>query len=207
MNILFTGGTGRLSVEVKKILEAEYVGIEHWDFIYPEEIPKKKYDLIIHAGAYTDVVKAETEQQKCMLANVMGTFNMVQVYKDTPFIYISTEYARNPLGVYALSKQLGEEAVKTHPHHLILRTLFKPNPFPYEFAYEDQWTQGDSVDVIAKELKEWTRIWDKTACLSTYMGTGRKTLLELARKTNPNVKPNKIADYKYSHLVPHDYEN
>lgn len=199
-----SGGTGRLASELKKILEGDYFGIENFDFIYG--VPKKDYELIIHMGAYTDVVKAETEVEKCMLTNVMGTFNMVQAYKDTPFIYISTEYARNPLGVYALSKQLGEEIVKTHPRHLILRTLFKPTPFPYEFAYEDQWTQGDSVDVIAEKLVYFINWWDRKACINTYLGTGRKTILELARRTKPDVKANKIEDYKYAHLVPHDYE-
>lgn len=204
MKILVSGGTGRLGIELKKLLDADFCGIEHWDFIY--DVPKRDYDLIVHMGAYTDVVKAETEQEKCMLTNTMGTFNMVQTYKDTPFIYISTEYARNPLGVYALSKQLGEEIVKTHPRHLILRTLFKPNPFPFEYAYEDQYTQGDSVDVIAEVLFSIIKQWDRKTSALRYLGTGRKTLYELAQKTRPSVKPNKVSSYKYSYLVPKDYE-
>lgn len=203
-NILVTGGTGRLAFELKKHLEAEYVGIENFDFIYPKEVPDKEYDLIVHMGAYTEVAKAEIEQQKCMQTNVMGTFNMVQKYKNTPFVYISSEYCKNPLGVYALSKQLGEEIVKTCPRHLILRTLFKPVPFPFEYAYEDQWTNGDSVDIIAELLASIIKEWDGTSELR-YLGTGRKTLFDLARKSRPDVKPNKVADYKYQHLVPRDY--
>ncbi len=205
--ILITGGTGRLAAELKKHLEGEYVGIEHWDFIY--EVPKKEYDLVIHMGAYTDVAKAEEEQTKCMLTNVMGTFNMVQTYKDTPFIYISTEWAHNPLGVYALSKQLGEEIVKTHPNHLILRTLFKPTPWPFEYAYEDQYTQGDYVDVVAKILCDIANTWDKKTCKNHFLGTGRKTILDLAKKTNPDVKPNSVDDWNKKlgkKLVPYDYE-
>lgn len=198
-----SGGTGRLAAELKKFLDADYFGIEQFDFIY--EVPKKDYELIIHMGAYTDVVKAETEQEKCMLTNTLGTFNMVQAYKDTPFIYISTEYAKNPLGVYALSKQLGEEIVKTHPNHLILRTLFKPNPFPFEYAYEDQWTQGDYVDVIARLLAGITQTWDRETSALKYLGTERKTMFELAKKTRHDVKPNNVRDYKYQHLIPRDY--
>src|ERR1035437_4875649 len=193
LKILITGGTGRLAFELKKRLEGEYVGIENWDFIYG--VPKKEYDLVIHMGAFTDVLKAETEQEKCMMTNVMGTFNMVQAYKDTPFIYISTEWAHNPKGVYALSKYLGEEIVRTHPRHLILRTLFKPTPWPFDFAYEDEWTQGDYVDVIAEKLAEMAKNWDKETSKITFLGTGRKTILELAQRTKPDVKPNKVADY------------
>lgn len=205
--ILVTGGTGRLAAELKKHLMAYYVGIENWDFIYPDEIKKGDYDLIVHMGAYTDVAKAEKEPQKCMLTNVMGTFNMVQLYKDTPFIYISTEWAHNPLGVYALSKQLGEEIVKTHPRHLILRTLFKPNPWPFEFAYEDQWTQGDYVDVVAKILASKILGNDIEWNSTQFLGTGRKTILELAQRTKPDVNPNSVDEYnkKVNGIVPKDY--
>lgn len=206
--ILITGGTGRLAAELKKHLEGEYVGIEHWDFIY--EVPHGEYDIILHMGAYTDVPKAEKEPEKCMLTNVMGTFNLVQTYKDTPFIYISTEWAHKPLGVYALSKQLGEEIVKTHPHHLILRTLFKPNPWPFEYAYKDQMTQGDYVDVVAKILAEIVNTWDRKTSKSTFLGTERKTILELAQRTKPDVKPNSVDDWNNKigkKLVPYDYQD
>jgi len=205
--ILITGGTGRLAKELKNHLDGEYVGIENWDFVYPDEIPNGEYDLILHMGAYTDVAKAQKEQQKCMMANVMGTFNMVQKYKDTPFVYISTEWAHKPLGVYALSKQLGEEIVKTHPKHLILRTLFKPTPWPFEFAYEDQMTQGDYVDVIAKLLSDIVKGWDKVSCETRFLGTGRKTIYNLAMRTKPEVKPNTVDEYnlKVGGIVPKDY--
>jgi len=207
MKLLISGGTGRLAKELKNYLDGDYVGIENWDFIYPEEIPKGEYDLILHMGAYTDVAKAQKEQQKCMMANVMGTFNMVQKYKDTPFVYISTEWAHKPLGVYALSKQLGEEIVKTHPKHLILRTLFKPNPWPFEFAYEDQMTQGDYVDVVAKLLSDIVKEWDKVSCETRFLGTGRKTIFDLAKRTKPEVKPNTVGEYnlKVGGIVPKDY--
>lgn len=207
-NILITGGTGRLAAELKKHLDGEYVGIEHFDFIY--QVPKKKYDLVIHMGAYTDVKKAETERRKCFDTNVIGTWNIVEAYRDTPIIYISTEWAYKPLGVYALSKQLGEEIVKTHPHHLILRTLFKPNPFPFPYAYEDQMTQGDYVDVVAKILATIVLTWDRKESSTGFLGTGRKSLYELAKRTRPDVLPNKVDDYNKSiglNIAPHDYQD
>jgi len=192
MKALITGGTGRLAAELRKHFEGEYVGIEHWDFTY--EIPKGEYDLIVHLGAYTDVRRAEREADKCFQTNAFGTFKLVQAYKNTPFVYISTEYAKNPQGIYALTKQLGEEIVKTHPKHLIIRTSFKPNPFPFPEAYIDQFTQGDYVDVIAKLLAEKIESWDRESAF-IYLGTGRKTMFDLAKRTRPDVKPNKVEDY------------
>src|SRR3989338_5152847 len=183
--ILITGGTGRLGTELKKHLAGDYVGSNDLDFT--KIIEKKDYDLIIHIGAYTDVKKAETDgKEDCFMANVYGTFNLVQTYKDIPFIYISTEYANNPIGVYALTKKLGEEIVKMHPKHLIIRTLFKPNPWPFPKAYIDQYTLGDYVDVIAKLLAERVLNWDIKVCLLEYLGTGRKTMFELAKRTRPD---------------------
>lgn len=208
MKYLVSGGTGRLAFELKKHLVGTYVGIEHWDFTYDIQEDPSKYDLVLHMGAYTDVRKAETERDKCFDTNVKGTWKMVEKFKNIPFVYISTEYAKNPLGVYALTKRLGEEAVKHHPCHLILRTSFKPNLFPFEYAYEDQYTQGDYVDVIAKILAERVAGWDRITAGIEYLGTGRKTMFELAQRTRPDVKPNRVSDYNRKigmELIPTDY--
>lgn len=205
--ILVTGGTGKLGIELQKHLDGHYVGSKDLDFT--KKIEKGNYDLILHIGAYTDVRKAESEEtEKCFSVNTYGTFNLVQTYKDVPFIYISTEYAKNPIGVYALTKKLGEEIVKTHPRHLVLRTLFKPNPFPFNKAYIDQYTQGDYVDVIAKLLAERVASWDKETCGLEYLGTGRKTMFDLAKRTRTDVQPNYVDDYikETGVLIPKDYE-
>ena len=204
--ILVTGGTGRLAAELRKHLKADYKGIEDFDFT--DYFAKGKYELVVHMGAYTDVKKAESEPNKCFNTNAYGTFNVVQKYKDVPFIYISTEYANKPLGVYALTKRLGEEIVKSHPRHLIIRTSFKPNPFPFPFAYKDQFTQGDYVDVIAKKLSEMIKSWDRNTQDIVYCGTGRKTMFELAKRTRPDVKENSVDDYNKEigfDLIPKDY--
>ena len=205
--ILITGGTGKLGTELKKHLHGDYVSSKQLDFT--KKINKGNYDLILHIGAYTDVKKAELEEsEKCFQVNTYGTFNLVQTYKDVPFIYISTEYANNPIGVYALTKKLGEDVVKTHPKHLIIRTLFKPNPFPFDKAYIDQYTQGDYVDVIAKLLAQRVKDWDRKTSGLEYLGTGRKTMFELAKRTHPDVLPNSVEDYikQTGVIIPKDYE-
>jgi len=202
--ILMTGATGKLG----KVLK-DYLDFTPATFDITKEIPKGDYDLIIHAAAYTDVAMAETNLNKCFLTNVNGTFNLVRAYKDTPFVYISTEYAKHPLGVYAITKYLGEEVVRQFcPHYLVLRTLFKPTPWPFPFAYEDQYTQGDYVDVIAKLLAEKVKNWDRKTSETCLLGTGRKTIFELARRTRPDVKPNSVTEQrkKVGDVIPYDYE-
>jgi dTDP-4-dehydrorhamnose reductase len=194
--ILLTGFNGKLGKELKKHLEVvDFRG----DITYP--IISQKCDMIIHAAAYTYVGEAEDDAKNVFETNVFGTYNLMKEYKDVPFVFISSEYANNPLGCYALSKRLGEEVVMTHPKHLIIRTLFKPNPWPFEMAYEDQFTQGDYVDVIAKRIADHINSWDKKTSEICYVGTGRKTMLELARRTKPDVVPNKITNP----IIPHDY--
>src|SRR6185295_17590637 len=101
------------------------------------------------------------------------------------------------------------DIVKTHPQHLILRTLFKPNPFPFPKAYFNQYTQGDYVDVIAELLayKIQSFLVDPVS-EETYLGTGRKTILDLARRTRPDVESNSVDDYNREigvNLIPKDY--
>ncbi|MES3032187.1 MAG: sugar nucleotide-binding protein [Patescibacteria group bacterium] len=206
--ILITGGNGKLATELKKHLPGDYLSKEEFDFTKPIKL-EKKYDLIVHTGAYTNVKNAESAgKDECFNVNVYGTFNLVEHYKNTPFVFISTEYAHNPIDVYALTKKLGEEIVKTHPNYLVLRTLFKPNPFPFPKAYKDQYTQGDYVDVIAKLLAEKIEKWDKKTSGLEYLGTGRKTMFELAKRTRPDVLPNSVDDYvkETGVLIPKDYE-
>ena len=195
MKILLTGSRGRLGVELKKHLGViDFIG----DITLP--IKKEECELVIHSAAYTDVTGAEQDSEKCFHTNVYGTSNITNTYIDTPFVYISSEYAKNPLGIYALTKYLGEEVIKTHPHHLIIRTLFKPNPFPFDKAYTNQYTQGDYVDVIAKLIADMIKEWNKKSDL-VYIGTGRKTMFELAKRTRPDVVPDQITNP----IIPKDY--
>lgn len=206
--ILITGGNGRLATELKKHLPGDYLNKEELDFTKPITL-QTKYDLILHAGAYTNVKNAETDgKEVCFITNAYGTFNLVEYYKDTPFIFISSEYAHNPISVYALTKKIGEEIVKTHKNHLIIRTIFKPNPFPFPNAYIDQYTQGDYVDIIAKLLAKRVLEWDKKTSSLEYLGTGRKTMFELAKRTRPDVLPNSVDDYikETGTPIPKDYE-
>lgn len=194
--ILLTGGFGLLGTEIQKYLMCDTPTHKELDIVNPK-FPDKSYHLIIHCAAYTDVDKAEEESEKVFNVNLGGTLNLLYEYGITPFVYISSEYAHNPVNMYSASKYAGELAVKCLAEkYLIIRTLFKPTPWKQDVAWQDQFTQGDYVDVVAPlivdEIKRWYR---QRESQMIYVGTGRKTMYELAQKTKPDVHPTLMRDY------------
>ncbi len=204
MKILLTGGSGLLGTELQKYMTV--VAPSHKDLDITKPIQHKKpFDLIIHAAAYTDVVKAEKEQEACFATNVTGTINLCEAYPDTPFVYISSEYAKDPVNYYAKTKQLAEEEVKKREKkYLIIRTLFKPSPFPFPRAFIDQYTEGDYADIIIPLVVNAIQEWNKKTSKLIYIGTGRKTIFELAKRTRPDVKTMSIKEITAVKL-PADY--
>ncbi len=205
--ILLTGGSGNLGKELLKLGDFNAPTHKELDITSRSSVidwfleHKDKGDLpslIVHCAAYTDVAKAEEEKDKCYNVNVRGTENLIRY--GTPMIYISTEYifdgergsyveedVPNPRNFYALTKLLGEfEAKKTTS--LIIRTLLKPRPFEHPAACIDQYTSGDYVDIIAKEIMIAINFWNKKKDdYSGYdiinVGTGRKSTFDLAKQT------------------------
>jgi len=196
-NILLTGGSGLLGTELKKYLSCHSPPSSKLNVVVeqtPSE-PSDYWNLIIHAAAYTDVTNAEKLKEQCFNVNVKGTMNMLKGYIGVPFVYISSEYAYNPVNYYSETKLAGETVVKAMAKkYLIIRTLFKPYPYPFERAFTDQMTQGDDVVVIAKLIAKAIKRWNRES-KTIYVGTGRKTLFELAKKSRPDVKPNTTVEW------------
>lgn len=160
----------------------------------------KKFDLIVLAAAYTNVEGAEDNKEDCWKVNVEGTRNIASF--GIPVLYISTEYVfdgekgnyteedePNPINFYSYTKYQGE--LELPDNCKIIRTLFKPRPFEYAKAFIDQWTSGDYVDVIAKEISKAITLFDKLPRI-IHIGTGRKSIFDLAMQTR-NVEPIKRA--------------
>ena len=59
---LLLGGSGLLGTEIQRLVNVYAPSHKQLDFTKCRT-PKGEFDLIIHSGAYTDVVKAETENQ------------------------------------------------------------------------------------------------------------------------------------------------
>lgn len=198
--VLLTGGSGLLGQHLQ--IEADRPTHKELDILNFEPKP---YDLIIHSAAYTDVAKAEVDRMNCFKVNVEGTLNLLNQYPNVPFVYISTEYAHKPVNFYSVTKSIAEQLVMSHTApYLIIRTLFKPSPWPFDKAFKDQWTQGGYVTDIAPRIDQAIKEWDGKSKM-IYVGNGRKTMYELARQTRPSVIGNSVKDIK-GVKIPSDYK-
>lgn len=94
--------------------------------------------LVINAAAYTAVDRAESERDAAFAVNRDGVALLAGACarRAIPLLHISTDYVFDgsgdrpwapadrpaPLGAYGASKLAGEEAARTCPQHLVLRT-------------------------------------------------------------------------------------
>ena len=147
LNILISGKTGQVAVELQKHLAGLgnliVLGRDVLDLSQPEQIRAQvrahKPDLIIIAAAHTAVDQAENEPELAFAINATapGVFAEEAAALGIPLIHYSTDYvfdgskpapyteddATNPLGVYGKSKLAGELAIAASgARHLILRT-------------------------------------------------------------------------------------
>jgi len=203
-NCLFTGGSGLLGKYLVPLLAKYKPGYKvicptHQEMDLTKKIkPIEGIGLIVHAAAWTDVELAEYCPRPCFNVNAWGTERLINAYPDTPFVYISTEYAYNPVNNYALSKLLGETIIKNNcRNYLIIRTLFKPTPWPWDKAFGDQNTKGDYVDIMAPLLAKKIKRWDRRGGEMRLIGTGYKTMYGLAKRTRPDAIENSIYDMPY----------
>jgi dTDP-4-dehydrorhamnose reductase len=146
MKILLTGKNGQVGFALHKKLASigeviatnrNELNLENSDAIRIF-IEKIKPDMIINAAAYTEVDKAESEKLLAhqinaiapkVLAEKASELNIPMIQFSTDYVfdglknepYVETDKA-NPQSVYGKTKWEGEEAVRNHKKHIILRT-------------------------------------------------------------------------------------
>lgn len=219
--IVFTGGSGLLGSEFRKILSnINYPSSKEFNITNYDQM--KKYvescgcELIIHAAAFTSPPLIDKDPLKALEINIIGTSNVVKLCMefDARLIYISTDYVFKgnrgnyketdsvyPVNKYAWSKLGGECAVMLYDKALIVRTTFGPNVFPYDKAFVDQWTSRDSVSVIARMISE---LIDKEVTGIIHVGGKRKTVFDYAKDLNPTREIEKLSINDVSFNVPCD---
>ena len=146
MKILLTGSNGQVGFELQKKLnvlgeviatDREELDLTNSDAI-KQFIDQTKPDIIINSAAYTAVDKAESEPDLAHLINVSAPEVLADkaAELDIPLVHFSTDYVfdglkkeayvetdkTNPQSVYGKTKCEGEEKIRTHTKHIILRT-------------------------------------------------------------------------------------
>lgn len=223
MRVLLTGGSGRLGKELQielSALGAEVLAPSRGELDVTREqtireaLDRYAPDTVVHAAAYTDVAKAETEREACWALNVGGTRNIVRALGQdlARLVYVSTDYVfwgdrggyteedtPGPVrNYYALSKLAAEEVARARPATLVIRTSFRPREWPYPVAFEDVYTSQDYVDVIAPEVALAVRHAPSIPYPTLHIATERKSVYELARRRSPQVRPGSRKDSKVS---------
>jgi dTDP-4-dehydrorhamnose reductase len=146
MKILLTGKDGQVGFALHKKLmslgEVIATNRHELDLVNPDAIKafidKTKPDMIINPAAYTQVDKAESEKLLAYQINAIAPKVLAEKASklNIPIIHFSTDYVfdglkvepyaetdqANPRSVYGKSKWEGEEAVRKHKKHIILRT-------------------------------------------------------------------------------------
>ena len=180
--------------------------------------------VVIHCAAVAKYKIVETMPMKALLTNVVGTCNIVTSCESwnmnrrtrggekIKLVYISTDHVFdgekgmyettdriNPQSKYAKTKASGEIAVRIYDNHLVIRTSFCPNEFPFETAYVDKWTSQDYVDKISP------KILDKSLsdeCGIVHVGGERRSFYELAVERRPGVNKGSISEVQSTSKVP-----
>jgi len=147
MRILITGAGGQLGSALCEVLGYETVipkDLPDFDLKQPtveEEIIESAPDLIIHAGAYTNVDGAEREPDLAWAVNAEGTKRIARaaVRLGARLMYLSTDYVfdgkqripyreediPHPINRYGFSKWKGEQAVlASGARALVIRTAW-----------------------------------------------------------------------------------
>jgi dTDP-4-dehydrorhamnose reductase len=114
--------------------------LEYCDFReftgYRQSVEAFAPDMLVHLGAHTDLEYCERNPDDAYLTNTQAVEHAARIAElhSLPLVYISTagifdgakqsyddDDEPNPLGVYARSKQLGEEIARSATRHFICR--------------------------------------------------------------------------------------
>ena len=154
-------------------------------------------NCIAHTNTYSD------ERQKHLDINFKAVCDLVDYCNITgkKFVHISSDYVysgsvaharESDVPVhnrcwYTYSKLLADGYIEARcNNYLIIRTSFKPRPFPYPKAITTQWGNFDYVNTISSLIIE---LINTDAAGIVNVGTKLKDIYTLAVQTRPDVVP------------------
>ena len=147
MRIVVTGAQGQLGTDLQQVLQGHHLtllDLPAFDLTHRDcgrRIIDAAPDVVIHAGAHTDVDGAERDPALAMAINADGTERVARAAAQAGarLIYISTDYVfdgrgtrpyvetdrTNPVSAYGASKCAGEErALACCDNTLVVRTAW-----------------------------------------------------------------------------------
>jgi dTDP-4-dehydrorhamnose reductase len=162
--VLITGGAGQLGTALAGLYpDAVAVDLAEWDVTHPAPETLDRFQLVLHAAAWTDVERAEDEPQAAAAVNVGGTQHVAAL--GVPLVYFSTDYvfdgrkrepyvesdAPNPLGAYGRSKLHGEAAAGERAWIVRSSWLFGPTGHNFVRTMLRLGAECDEVAVVSDQ--------------------------------------------------------
>lgn len=198
-------GNGLLGSEIRKQTDWDMVcrQRDNFDITEPETYHRylKYYDTVLNCIGFTDTYSLDMKKHwNVNYAGVAYLTDYCNFYKKK-LIHISTDYLYSNSvensyeedvpahcnNWYGYTKLLGDGYIQLRlpaDKYLIIRTSFKPNPFPYDKAFENLRGNFDYVDTISELIVQLIR---KGASGIYNVGTDSKSMYDLAIKTVPYV--------------------
>ena len=181
MNILVTGANGQLGNEMRIVSKNSsdryiFTDVEELDILdrnaVMDCVRREKIGVIVNCAGYTNVEKAEDDENTAELINAQAVEYLAKACKDNDatLIHISTDYVfggnegntprtetepANPTGAYGRTKLHGEEAVKkVECKHIIIRTAWLYSEFGNNFVktMRKLTAERDSLKVVFDQV-------------------------------------------------------
>lgn len=213
MRVLITGGKGQLGQDIVRVLKEKggyhiiAVDRDEMDITKPDEvwqtIQKEQPEVIIHAGANTNVDGCELDPDHAFLVNGLGTRNVAVAAQQigVKLVYISTDYVfggnntqpyeefepLNPKSSYGRSKMAGEEYVKTLcQKYFIVRTAWVFGKYGHNFVKTilKLAQERDELSIVHDQVGSPTYTYDLAAFLEELIQT---TLYGYYHATNSGI--------------------
>ena len=199
LRIAVTGANGQLGQELRALapsyqnFELIFFSKPEWDIaiesVNAEIMENLKPDVVINAAAYTNVEKAEDDEEGAAMGNSLGPRYLATACKEhgALLIHISTDYVFDgtknspyteedevrPLNSYGRSKLEGERAIdEVMDRYFILRTSWLYSTFGHNFY--------KTMLRLAHEKGKLSVVSDQIAS-PTYAGFLASDILELIR--------------------------
>jgi len=217
MKLLLIGGSGLLGTELqrqlralKSVISVDAPSHKELDICNLKSIVpyiQRKYDRIILVAGEKNQQVIELDSYHALRTNIQGTSNVVEALQlnnsPTQLVYISTGYVYKgnkryhkedegvfPCNKYAWSKLGGECTVRMldEKQHLIIRCEFSKAPWHNDYAFTDQYTSREEIEIITHKI---CKLILKEAIGTYNIGGKRKSVYQYAKSLDKNKKISK----------------
>ena len=197
-------GDGLLGTEIANQTGWDYISRkkDNIDFINTKSYESmiKNYDEIINCISYTSTYDFDREKHwkvnyegAANLADICNKYNKKIIHISTDHLYSNSSTGAREIDVpvhcanwYGYTKLLADGYIQLKSKEfLIVRSTHKETPFKYNAAWLDQYGNFDYVDIITELI---VKLINKKAVGIFNVGTEVKSMYELAKKSNKNVK-------------------